>query len=121
MGEITTTTYTPNEIRASGDEAGFVTTNVTLSSAQTAITAGTALGIVAASGLAVAYDDSAVDGSEVAVGILAVDADPATEGRAIPVPMYIRGQFTASKLTGLDAAAIADLHGISMTNGIFKF
>ena len=121
MGEINTTTYTPAEIRASGDEAGFATTNVTLASTQTAVTAGTVLGIVTASGLAVAYDDSANDGSEVAVGLLAIDADPAGESRAIPVPMYIRGQFTASKLTGLDAAAIADLHGISMTNGIFKF
>jgi hypothetical protein len=121
MGEISTTTYTPAEIRASGDEAGFPTTNVTLASTQTAITAGTILGIVGASGLAVAYDDQANDGSEVAVGVLATNADPATEGRAIPVPMYIGGQFVASKLTGLDAGAIADLHGISMTNGIFKF
>jgi len=37
------------------------------------------------------------------------------------VPMYIGGQFFESRLTGLDAAAAADLHGISMTNGIFKF
>lgn len=121
MGEISTTTYTPAEIRASGDEAGFPTTNVTLASTQTAIVAGTVLGIVSASGLAVAYSDIAADGSEVAVGILAVDADPATEGRAIPVPMYIGGQFVESKLTGFDAATAADLHGISMTNGIFKF
>lgn len=121
MGEINTTTYTPAEIRASGDEAGFPTTNVTLASTQTAITAGTILGIVGASGLAVAYDDSAIDGSEVAVGIVASDADPATEGRAVPVPMYIGGQFVEASLTGLDAAAVADLHGISMTNGIFKF
>lgn len=121
MGEISTTTYTPAEIRASGDEAGFPTTNVTLASTQTAIVAGTILGIIEASGLAVAYDDNATDGSEVAKGILAVNADPATEGRAIPVPMYIGGQFVEARLTGLDAAAAADLHGISMTNGIFKF
>jgi len=121
MGEINTTTYTPAEIRASGDEAGFTTTNVTLASTQTALVAGTILGIIAASGLAAEYDDSANDGTEVAVGILAVDADPVTEGRAIPVPMYIGGQFVEANLTGLDAGAIADLHGISMTNGIFKF
>jgi hypothetical protein len=35
--------------------------------------------------------------------------------------MYIGGQFVEARLTGLDAAAAADLHGISMTNGIFKF
>lgn len=121
MAEINSTTYTPTEIRASGDEALFPTTIVTVSSAQAALTAGTVLGIITASGLAIAYSDAAVDGSEVAKGILAVDVDAAGEGRDKPVPMYIGGQFVESRLTALDAAAKADLNGASMANGIFKF
>ncbi len=73
MGEINTPTYTPAEIWASGDGAGFPSANVTLASAQAAIVAVTVLDIITASGLAVAYSDQANDGSEVAVGILAIN------------------------------------------------
>lgn len=121
MAEIDSTTYTPTEIRASGDEALFPTTIVTVTSAQAAMVAGTVLGIITASGLAAMYNDASIDGTEVARGILAVDVDAAGEGRDKPVPMYVGGLFVESKLTSFDAAAAADLNGKSMANGIFKF
>lgn len=121
MAEINTVTNTPVEIRASGDEANFPTTIVTVASTEADLVAGTLLGIVAGSGLAVAYDNDAVDGSEVAAGILAQDVDPVAEGRAKPVAMYVGGLFVESRLTGLDDEAKADLAGASITNGIFKF
>lgn len=52
-----------------------------------------------------------IDGSEVAAGILAEAVDPVGEGRAVPVAMYVSGRFIESKLTGIDAAAKADLGG----------
>ena len=121
MAEINTTTHTPSEIRASGAEANFPTTIVTVSSGQAAMAAGTVLGLVTATGLAVAYDDTANDGSEVAVGILAQDVDAAGEGRDKPVPMFVGGLFVEARLTGLDAGAKSDLAGASIANGIFKF
>ena len=121
MAEINTVTHTPAEIRASGDEANFPTLIATVSASSAALAAGTVLGLITASGLAVAYDNSAIDGSEVAVGILAQDVDPVGEGREKPVPMYVGGLFVESKLTGLDANAKSDLAGASIANGVFKF
>lgn len=111
MGEIQTTEYEGIEIRARGHEALFTRKPVTVAATQAAMVAGTVLGQVTESGLFVAYDDDANDGSEVAAGILAEAVDPVGEGRAVPVAMYVSGRFIESKLTGIDAAAKADLGG----------
>lgn len=108
MAEINTTTYTPAEIRAAGYQGQFLAIPVTVKSTQT-LTAGTVLGIITASGLAVAYDDSAVDGSEVAAGILVEDVDAVAAGADVVSSMYVRGNFVASRLTGANQAAAADL------------
>jgi len=57
----------------------------------------------------VAYDDDAIDGSEVAAGILLEDVDAVSAGAAVVSSMYVKGAFVESKLTGLDDAAKADL------------
>ena len=111
MGEIQTSTHEGIEIRARGHEALFTRKPVTMAAAQTALVAGTVLGQVTATGLFVAYDDDAIDGREVAKGILEEAVDPVGEGRAVPVTMYVSGRFIESKLTGVDAAAKADLGG----------
>ena len=105
---ITTQTYEPKEIRAAGYQGQFLAVPVTVKSTQT-LTAGTVLGIITATGLAVAYDDSALDGSEVAAGILVEDVDAVATGADVVSSMYVRGNFQASRLTGLDGSASADL------------
>lgn len=110
-----TTTYQGKEIRARGDQALFPKRPVTITSAESALLAGTILGRITASGLYKAYSDVAVDGSEVAQGILVAAVDPVTEGRDVPTAMYVGGIFVESELTGIDAAAKADL------GGLFKF
>lgn len=109
MGEIQTTEYEGIEIRARGHEAQFVRRSVTVAAAQTAISAGTILGRVTDTGLYVAYDDAGDDGRELARGILAEGVNPVGEGRAVPVTMYVSGRFVEARLTGIDAAAKADL------------
>jgi hypothetical protein len=111
MAEIQTTEYEGVEIRARGHEALFVRRPITVAATQTALETGTVMGQVTDTGLYVAYDDTKSDGREVAKGILANGVDPVGEGRAVPVSMYVAGRFIESKLTGIDAAAKADLGG----------
>lgn len=88
---------------------------------------GTVLGIVTATGKLAAYDDAAVDGLAVAVGILefpiTVDANgkiflgsetAAANVRLTPLneaPYFISGTFDTADLTGYDAAALVDFKG----------
>ena len=109
MGEIQTTEYEGIEIRARGHEALFTRKPATVAATQEAMDAGTILGQVTESGLFVAYDDDAIDGSEVAAGILLEDVDAVSAGAAVVSSMYVKGAFVESKLTGLDDAAKADL------------
>ena len=78
-----------------------------------------------------AYDDAATNGLETAIGILGqeitvydqviLNTDGTTETRAVyPVKTFTKGTFHEAELTGLDAAAIVDLGGVS-SNGIFTF
>ena len=71
------------------------------------------------------YLDGQSDGTEVAVGILAVDVITDSDGRIVnggqatpehgakyeTVPMYYKGTFSVGDLTGLDAAAVTDMQG----------
>ena len=112
MGEITTTSYTPKEILADGCMPHAIP--VTLAADVAALAAGTVIAKRTVGGLYAPYDDAEADGTEVAVGILAEDADPAGEGRAIPVPMYVSGSFVEANLIGLDANAKTDLKSRSI-------
>lgn len=75
------------------------------------LTAGTVLGIVTASGKAVAYDDDGVDdGRRDAAGILLYDTD-ATDGDTQCVAIVRLAEVVGAKLTGLDSAGQTDLGG----------
>jgi hypothetical protein len=81
---------------------------VTVASGNT-LADGTVLGIITASSKYAAYDDTAVDGTEVAVGILMGDVD-ASGADAAGVAL-VRGPAVVSEddLVGLDAAGAAEL------------
>jgi hypothetical protein len=71
------------------------------------------------------YLDGQSDGTEVAIGILAVDVKTDSAGgivfgsqslpeqgvKAKTAPMYYKGTFRCGDLTGLDAAAVVDFKG----------
>ena len=73
-----------------------------------ALPAGQVLGIETASGHYAAYSPAATDGTEVAVGILHA-ALPASADVRNGVAFVRLAEVAAARLTGLDAAAIADL------------
>ena len=70
--------------------------------------AGQVLGIQTATGHYAAYSPAATDGTEVAVGILHA-ALPASADVRNGVAFARLAEVAAARLTGLDAAAIADL------------
>lgn len=98
-------TYTQNfkEILASTDFQLKLPGGVMLKQGQGVLAKGTVLGKVTATGLFVAYNASATDGSQTAVCIL--DNDQDTTNGNIGASAFIGGVFISSKLTGLDAAA----------------
>ena len=97
----------PTAILASGH--GYIVVSVTIKTGEGALAKGTVLGIETASEKYVAYDDGAVDGSEVAKAILADTVDATSTDQLVAA--YIRGAFLKSKLVGYDAAALVDLNG----------
>ena len=102
-----TLTNDPTAILASGH--GYIVINVTVKSGEGVLEKGTLLGIETITGKYVAYDDTAIDGSAVAVAIVADKIDATSSDQLVAA--YIRGQFVVSKLTGYDANALADLNG----------
>ena len=75
-----------------------------------AITAGTVVGIITATGEVAAYDDAATDGTEIARGIALCDIEETDEDRTIVYA--IAGAVIESKCTGLDTNAKSDLKTI---------
>ena len=71
--------------------------------------AGTVLGKITASGKYGPYDDTATDGRQTAVGILAEEVDATNSD--VGTWMIVHGIVKASALTGLDNNAKADLKG----------
>ncbi len=102
-----TLTNDPTAILASGH--GYIIQNVTIKTGEGELDKGTVLGIETTSEKYVVYDDGETDGSEVAQAILADDVDATSSDQLVAV--YLRGLFLLSKLTGYDAAALADLNG----------
>lgn len=69
---------------------------------------GQVLGIETATGEYAAYSNAANNGTEVAVGILYAPLPASTNARA-GVAIARLAEVSAARLTGLDAAAVADL------------
>lgn len=91
--------------------------------------AGQVMGRVTADGEFKDYDDGAVDGSEVAVGVLfegiaEEDFDPTGTG-TVTARLIVGGEVFKTKLTGLDANGEADLNARTIIDGtgveILKF
>lgn len=86
---------------------------IVLAAAATALVPGTVLGKITASGKYVAYSNVAVDGTEVARGILyAGRADSAADQGAV---MIVRdAEVIQAELTGIDATGITDLAALGI-------
>lgn len=82
--------------------------NVTVTQTGAAIASGTVLGKITATGAYAGYDNTATDGAEVAAGILYNHLDAAT-GEVKAVAFVRHCEVNELELTGLDAAATADL------------
>ena len=104
-GPIYTQEFT--EVLASTDLQAKLPGGILLKQGQGILKKGTIIGKITAAGAdkdkAVAYSDSATDGSQVAVCIL--DNDQDTTFSDIGASAWIAGIFTESKLTGIDATA----------------
>jgi len=87
---------------------------ITIPSGEGVLEAGTVMGRVTASKKYVAYDDTAVDGSQVARGILRNSID-CTDADGLG-DLVMSGIVKLSKIIGLDAAATTDLNARSDTD-----
>lgn len=105
MGAIVTDT--PKEILYS--EQGQIKINVTILSGEGVLEKGQVLGIVTANEKYAKYDDTAIDGTEVAKAILNSKVD-ASSSDQLGVAL-ISGAFKKAQLVGYDAAALVDLNG----------
>lgn len=83
---------------------------VVIASGSGLLVKGTVLGKVTASGKYAPYDDTKVDGTEVAKLVLSEDADDATLADVNSIA-YASGHFNSAALTGYDAAAGVDFEG----------
>lgn len=86
---------------------------ITVDAAAASLAAGTVLGKVTATGQYVAYSNVAVDGSEVAAGILYAAVD-ATAADAPGVIIARDAEVAEVHLTGIDAAAKVDLAALGI-------
>lgn len=118
MSEITTTTYTPKEIKAFARADLYLAIPGTVVSGQN-LTEGTVLGKITASNKLKAYNDANVDGSEVAVGIISSNTN-ATAGDKV-CTYFIKGAFYTDQLIGVDDAAKADLGAREPADNLFIF
>lgn len=80
--------------------------------------AGLVLGKVTATGLLKAYDDTASDGSQVAMGVLSEDVETDEFGNDSEAVVIKSGTLYKDLLIGYDAAALVDLKGsLSVEHG----
>lgn len=128
-GMVTTgPSFTPHHAWLVGSDPHWEQKSVPISNAArdagstptTTLRSGLVMGIITATKLWKQYDDAAVDGSQVAAGILLdpirmVDAHGTTlSGSNHPhAPVVIRGRIRVSELYGYDAAAGADLRALN--------
>ena len=116
---LTSTSYTPKEILwGSSEDCCNPPISFTLAAAGlgSALEKGTVLGFITSSGKALPYSNSASDGSEVAMAILA-ERVPAGSADVVALA-YVNGLFVEAELTGLDSAAKTDFKSRSFPNGL---
>ena len=116
---LSTTTYSDTE-ELIYDDQNLVLVGVTFkgrTGGDSAIDAGTLVGTVTADSTYQVYDDSATDGTETAVGIVIEDVPALAAGEEYNAVIAIHGDFYKSKITGYDAAALADLNGKVVKKG----
>lgn len=95
------------------EEGSYSRDQVVLSSTAGALDAGTVLGKVTATGEYVAYDNAAVNGSEVARAILLYPTKDQTVDQKVTV-ISRTAEVIGSLLTGLDANGTADLAAVGI-------
>lgn len=116
---LTSTSYNPKEVRATGDESYFYAIPVTIASGAGVLDVGTVLGKISVGGKYKAYANGNSDGSEVAVGILTERVD-ATSADVTGIGMWVMGFFKEEELTGLDSAGKTDLASRSYSDGTIR-
>lgn len=119
MSEIRTKTYPQKEIRAYGDDCACCAVEHGTLAQGHDLVAGTALGLVTASGLVGPYDNTAEDGRQTCIGILAANVDTTDGPKSCAI--HVRGALVESELVGLDASAKTDLNARSLFNGVLVF
>lgn len=101
--------------------AGLTQQGVTLAASQGVLAAGTALGMVTATGLWKAYSNAASDGTQTCRGFLRDNVDT-SDGYSYVANIVVAGMLVNSKLVGVDSYAVADLNARQDTVlDIFQF
>lgn len=113
MPEISTTSYTPDEIRVFGEDNDYKTISATIDSSVTAQSPGTPMGKVTSSGKYKPFNSAASDGTQNFVGFLAENVNPAGESRDVGATIWVTGYFDLAKVTtlGWNSAALASRTG----------
>jgi len=101
VAEITTVTYTPDEIRIFGEDNDYKTLTCTVDVSQGALSCGTPMAMVTATQKYVALNTAASDGSQNFAGFLANTINPAAETRDVPAILWMTGYFDLAKVTAL--------------------
>jgi hypothetical protein len=109
MGVTKTTKQGDNLIAGSHSPVEIA---ITVASGAGALTAGTLLGRVTASGKYLPYNAAHIDGTEIPRAILTRDIDAASADARVTV--YVHGEFNPDEITGIDAAAILHLQDIGI-------
>jgi hypothetical protein len=128
-------TFTPVKLEPYMNPAEARTIAMEFSASQT-LARGTVIAQITSSGKAKAYTDANTDGSGVAIGFLVYDIVVDASGNIVygpsgatadltrgfekTAPVYWKGTFLESDLTGLDAAAVTDLKGREIGVGVYK-
>jgi len=119
MADITTVSYTPDEIRVFGDMDDFMGLPITVVSTEPALSCGTPMGQITASSKYKKYDKDAVDGSQNFAGFLQNAVNPTAEGKDVQAAIWITGYFDNAKVTALgwNATALAATPGARVIAG----
>lgn len=86
---------------------------VVLAAAAAALSAGTVMGKITASGKYVAYSNAAVDGSQTAAGILYANAPDSAADQKVTI-IARNAEVKGTSLTGSDAPALVELAAIGI-------
>jgi len=119
---LTSQSYIPKEIRATGREEYFYSIPVSVvqgSGVAGIVDVGTVMGKVTASGKYKPYASGNSDGSQTPVGILTemVDTNAADVNG---IGLYVMGFFVEANLTGLDSGAKTALGTRSFSDGTIR-